>query len=59
MSKWQKNTLILSCFAKQRRKKSMEKKEHEQETDSSWPTCSTSASQSSEFDSAEERINLD
>ena len=31
----------------------------EQETDSSRRTCSTSASQSTEFDSAEERINLD
>ena len=34
-------------------------KEHEQETDSSRPICSTSASQSTEFDSAEEGINLD
>ena len=34
-------------------------KEHEQEKNSSKPTCSTSASQSIEFDSAEERINLD
>ena len=58
MSKRQKNTSILSYFAKQRRKKSTEIKEHEQETDSSRPTCSTS-SQSTEFDSAEERINLD
>ena len=38
---------------------SIEIKEHEQETDSSRPTCSSSASQLTEFDSAEERINLD
>ena len=59
MSKRQKNTSILSYFAKQRRKESTEIKEHEQETDSSRPACSTSPSQSTEFDSAEERINLD
>ena len=34
-------------------------KRTEQETDSSRPACSTSPSQSTEFDSAEERINLD
>ena len=39
-------------------KESTEIKEHKQETDSSWPTCSTFASQSTEFDSAEECINL-
>ena len=59
MSKRQKNTSLLIYFAKQRRKKSTEIKDHEQETNSSRPTCSTSASQSTEFDSAEERINLD
>lgn len=59
MSKRQKNTSILSYFAKQRRKESTEINEHEQETDSSRPTCSTSASQSTEFDSTEERTNLD
>ena len=59
MSKRQKNISILSYFAKQRRKQSPEIKEREQETDSLRPTCSTSASQSTEFDSAEERINLD
>ena len=57
MSKRQKNTSILSYFAKQRRKESTEI--NEQETDSSRPTCSTSASQSTEFDSTEERTNLD
>ena len=40
-------------------KKSTEIKEHEQETDSSTPTCSISASQPTAFESAEERINLD
>ena len=50
---------MLSYSAKQRRKESTEIKEHEQETDSLRPTCMTSASQSTEFDSAEERINLD
>ena len=59
MSKKQNNTSILSYFAKQRRKESTKIKEHEQQSDSSRPTCSTSASQSTEFDSAEERINLD
>ena len=59
MSKTQKNTSILSYFAKQERKESTEIKEHEQVTNSSRPICSTSASQSTEFDSAEERINLD
>ena len=44
---------MLSCFAKQRRKESTEIQEHEKETDSSRPTCSTSASQLTEFDSAE------
>ena len=48
----QKDTAMLSYFAKQRRKKSTEIKEHKQETDSSRLTCSTSASQSTEFDSA-------
>ena len=37
----------------------MELKKHEQETNFSRPTCSTSASQSTKFDSAEERTNLD
>ena len=59
MSKKQKNTSILRYFAKQRRKESTEINEHQQETDSSRPTCSTSASQSTEFDSTEERTNLD
>ena len=36
-----------------------QKNKHKQETDSLRPTCSTFASQSTEFDSAEERINLD
>ena len=45
-------------FAKQRRKESTEIKEQEQETDSSRPTCSTSASHSTEFDFAEEGMNL-
>ena len=54
-----KNIKTLSYFAKQRRKELTEKKEHDQETDFSMPTCSTSASQSTEFDSVEERINLD
>ena len=58
MSKMQKTTSIFNFFAKRRRKKSTEIKEHEQDTDSSRPTCSTSASQSTEFDSAEECINL-
>ena len=57
MSKKQKNTLILRCVAKQNRKESTKIKEHEQETDSSRPTCCTSASQSTEFDLAKERIN--
>ena len=59
MSKRQKNTSTLSYFAKQRGKESTEIKEHEQETNSSRQTCSVSASQLIEFDSAEERINLD
>ena len=59
MSNGQKNTSILSYSAKQRRKESTEIKEHEQETDSSRPTCCASASQSTEFASAEEHINLD
>ena len=59
MSKRQKNTSILSYFAKQRRKESTDIKENEQKTDFSRPTCSTFASQSTEFNSAEERINLD
>ena len=59
MSKRQKNASILNYSAKQRWKEATEIKEHEQETDSSMPTCSTSVSQSTEFDSAEERINLD
>ena len=46
MSKTQKILLILSYFAKQRRKKSTKSKQHKQETDSWRPTCSTSASQS-------------
>ena len=50
---------MLCYFGKQRRKESIELKEHEQETNLSRPTCSTSAFQSTEFDSAEERINLD
>ena len=58
MSKRQKNNLVLRYFAKQRRKGSTEIKEHDQETNSSRPTCSTSASQSIEYDSAKERINL-
>ena len=59
MTKKRKNTSILIHFAKQRRKESTEIKEHEQETHSSRPTCSTSASQSTEFDSTEKRLNLD
>ena len=59
MSKRQQNASILRYFPKKRRKESTEIKEHKQETDSWRPTCSTSASQSTEFDSAEERINLD
>ena len=35
------------------------KEEQKQETGFSRPTCSTSASQSTDFDSAEERMNLD
>ena len=58
MSKKQKTTSTLSYFAKQRRKESTEIKVYEQETDSLTSTCSTSASQSIEFDSAEEPINL-
>ena len=58
-SKRQKNTSILSYFAKQRRKELTEIKEHEQETDSSRPTFSTSAFQSTEVDSAEKRVHLD
>ena len=54
-----KNTSILSCFAKQRMKESTETKEHDQGTDSSRPTCSTSTSQSTEFDFAKKRIILD
>ena len=52
MSTRQKNTSTLSNFEK-RRRESTERKEHEQETDFSRPTCSTSASQSTEFDSVE------
>ena len=59
MSERQKITSILSYFATQRRKKSREIKEHEQDTNSLRPTCSISASQLTEFDSADERINLD
>ena len=59
MNKRQKNTSKLSYFAKQRKKESTKIKEHEQETNSSRPTYSASASQSTEFDSAEERIDLD
>ena len=52
MSKRQKkNTSLLSYFAKQRKKELTEINEHEQERDSSRPTCSTSASPSTEFDS--------
>ena len=58
MNKRQKNTAILSYFAKQRKKESTEIEEHEQKTDSSRPTCSTAAPQSTEYDSAEKRINL-
>ena len=58
MGKRQKNTSILSYFVKQRRKESTEIKEHEQETDSSRPSCSSSASQSIEFDSAKKHRNL-
>ena len=64
MSKMQKILQYLVIL--QRRKESTEMKEHEQKTDSSKPTGSTSkptgstsAFQSNEFDSAEERINLD
>ena len=56
MRKRKKNTSILGYFAW---KESTEIKEHEQETDSSRPTCSTSASHSTEFDSANKRINFD
>ena len=59
MSKRQKNTSTFTYFAKQRKKESTEINEHEQDTDSSRPTCSYSASKSNEFDSAEVRINLD
>ena len=59
MNKAKKILQYLIIFAKQRRKELTEIKEHKQETDSSRPTCSTSASQLTEFDSAEERINLD
>ena len=59
MSKRRKSTSILCYFAKRRKKESTEIKEHEQETDSLRLNCSTSASQSTGFDSAEERINLD
>ena len=58
MSKRQKNTLMLSYFAKQTRKKSIEIKEHDQEIYFPRPICSISASLSTEFDSAEERIKL-
>ena len=50
---------MLSSFAKRRRKESTEKKEHEYKTDSSKPTCSAFTYESTEFDSAEERIKLD
>ena len=59
MSKRQTNTSTLSFFAKEGGKESTKIKEHKQETDFSRPTCSNSASQSTEFDLAEERINLD
>ena len=59
MSKRLKNTSKCSYFAKHRRKESTEIKEQDQETDSSTLPCSSSASQSSEFDSAEVHINLD
>ena len=60
MSKRQKSTSVVSYFAKQRRKDSTETQKHEQDTDFSMPTCSsTSASQSTEFDYAEECITLD
>ena len=59
MTNRQNDTSIFSYFAKQRRKESTEIKEHEQETDSSRPTYSTSDSRSTEFDSAEERTNLE
>ena len=57
MSKRQKILHYFSYFAKQRRKESADINEHELETDSSKPTCSISAFQSTEFDSAKERIN--
>ena len=58
MSKWQKNNLMFSYFAKQRQKESTETKKHEQETDSLRPTCSSSAYQSPEIDCAKERMNF-
>ena len=60
MSKKAKSTSIHSYFAKQRRKESTEIKEHRREMNKilrSLPVR-TSTSQSTEFDSAEERINL-
>ena len=53
MSKRQKSISILGYFAKQRRRELTEIKEYEQDTDSSRPTCRTSASQSPEFDFAD------
>ena len=40
---------MLNYFAKQRKKESTEIKEYELETTSLRPTCSTTASQSTEF----------
>ena len=57
--KRQKNASILSYFAKQRRKESIEMKDHEQGTDSSRPSCSTSASQSTEFSFLKSNYNCD
>ena len=60
--KWVKGKKILQYLVilqSRERKESAEIQEHKQETDSSRPTCSTYVSQSVEFDSAEERINLD
>ena len=44
-------------FCKPAKKQSTKIKEHEQETNSSRLTCSTSVSQTTEFGSAKERIN--
>ena len=46
MGKRQKDTSILNYSVKQRRKEATEIKVHDQETDSSRPTFSTSAPQS-------------